>query len=300
MTPHKIAVFGVPSAAGARGAGMERAPFALREAGLLERLRALGLRVVNLSDLSLFPFRDDPANPKRRNLEVAACAARAAADEMTRAIPEGFTLILGGDCSLTPGTVAGARKALGQPVGLVYLDADADLNTPETTPSGCLNGMALALALGRGPLELTSAGGDPPALHGDHVALLGYRALDPGERPAIGGLGLALPAVAVRKLGMHTASALALDAVNNDDGPILVHLDVDVIDPGEMAAKDTVTPGEGLTMQELSDLLTALLASRRVVALQLTEFNPERDPDGAIAARLVEILTRAIARHFRS
>jgi arginase len=279
---------------------MERAPFALREAGLLERLRAQGLRVVNLSDLSLFPFREDTEHPRQRNVEVAACAARAAADEMTRAIPEGFTLILGGDCSLTPGTVGGARKALGQPVGLVYLDADADLNTPETTPSGCLNGMALALALGRGPLELAASGGELPAVIGDHVAMVGYRALDPGERPALGALGLALPAVAARKLGMHAASALAFEAVNNGDGPILVHLDVDVIDPAEMPAKDTLTPGQGLTLQELSDLLTALLASPRVIALQLTEFNPERDPDGAMAARLVDLLTRAVARHFRS
>ena len=296
----KVAVFGVPSAAGARGAGMDGAPLALREAGLLEKLRALGLRVVNLSDLSLFPFREDPGRPKQRNVEIVACAARAAADEMTRALAEGFTVVLGGDCTLTAGTVAGAKKALGQPVGLVYLDADADLNTPDTTPSGYLDGMALALALGRGPFEVASAGGEPPAVSGDHVALVGFRALDPGERAGIGLLGLALPAVAAHKLGMHTTAALALEAVNNGDGPILVHLDVDLIDPAEMPAKDTLTPGKGLTWQEASDLVTALLASPRVVALQVTEYNPARDPGGACAARLVDLVTRAVARHFRS
>jgi arginase len=300
MPAHKVAVFGVPSAAGARSAGMERGPFALREAGLLERLRGLGLRVVNLSDLSLFPFRDDPERPRQRNVEVAACAARAAADEMPRALAEGFTVVLGGDCSLTAGTVAGARNALGQPVGLVYLDADADLNTPETTPSGFLNGMALALALGRGPYDVAAAGGEPPAALPDHVALVGFRALDPGERPALGALGLGLPAVAARKLGMRTTSALALEAVNNGDGPILVHLDVDLIDPAEMPAKATLTPGEGLSFEEASDLVTALLASPRVVALQVTEYDPERDEGGACAARLVELVTRAVARHFRS
>ena len=299
MSAGKVAVFGVPSAAGGRGPGMERAPFALREAGLLDRLRRLGLRVVNLSDLSLFPFRDDPDHPRQRNAEVAACAARAAADEMTRALAEGFTLVLGGDCSLTLGTLSGARQALGQPVGLVFLDADADLNTPDTTPSGYLNGMSLALALGLGPEELAVACGVAPAVDPDHVALVGYRALDPGERGRLGHLGLALPAQAARRLGMRTTAALALDGVGNSDGPVLVHFDVDVIDPSEMPAKDALTPGEGLSWGEASDLLTALLASPRVVALQLAEYNPERDPGAACAARLVELLARAVGRHFR-
>src|SRR6185295_20271202 len=98
MAGHKVAVFGVPTAAGGRGPGVERAPFALRAAGLLSSLKALGATVVNLSDLSLFPYRDDPEHPRARNAEVVACALRATADEMTRALPEGFTLVLGGDC----------------------------------------------------------------------------------------------------------------------------------------------------------------------------------------------------------
>ena len=300
MASGKVAVFGVPTAAGARGAGTSRAPFFLREAGLLEALRAAGPRVVQLSDLSLFPFQHDAAHPRARNLGVAACAARAAADEMGRALAEGFTLVLGGDCSLLTGTLAGARAALGKPVGVVFVDADADLNTPETTPSGYLNGMALALALGRGPWEIAAAGGEPPALLPEHAALIGYRALDPGEREAIGALGLALPAAAARKLGMRATPALALDAIENDDGPVLVHLDVDVIDPAEMPAKDSLTPGEGLSLAETADLITALVASDRVVALELCEFSPDRDPQGVHARAIVEMLARAVARRFRA
>lgn len=300
MPAGKMAVFGVPTGAGGRSQGIARAPLVLREEGLLQALRAAGPRVVNLSDLSLFPFKEDPEHPRCRNTELAACAARAAADETTRALGEGFTLVLGGDCSLLAGTLGGARKALGQDVGLVVLDADADLNTPETTPSGFLDGMALALALGRGAAELATAGGPSPAVRPEHVALLGYRALDPGEREALGDLGLALPAKAARQLGMRTSAALALDAVENADGPILVHLDVDVIGPGEMPAKDVLTPGEGLSLAEASDLLAALLASPRVVALELAEYNPDLDPERACARRLVELLARAVARRFRS
>ena len=134
----KVAVFGVPSAAGARAGGIERAAFVLREAGLLDALRGTGARVVNLSDLSMFPYRDDPGHPTARNAEVVACAVRATADEMTRAVREGFTIVIGGDCTLIVGALAGARAALGHPVGVVYIDADADLNTPETSPSGYL------------------------------------------------------------------------------------------------------------------------------------------------------------------
>jgi arginase len=294
----KVAVFGVPSAAGARAAGAERAAFVLREAGLLDALRATGARVVNLSDLSLFPFRADPEHPTARNAEVVACALRATADEMTRALREGFTIVVGGDCTLTVGALAGARAALGRPVGVVYVDADADLNTPETTPSGFLAGMALSLALGRGPKELIAPLGTAPVLDPDHAALVGFRGLDPGERNTIGDLGLALPALAARRIGMRVAAALALDAIANDEGPVLVHLDVDAIDYAEMPVKDAMD-GAGLTVAEVSDLLTALAGSPRVVGFHIAEFNPARDPDGVHARKVIALLVRAVTRRMR-
>jgi arginase len=300
MPGGKVAVFGVPTAAGSQAAGLENGPFALREAGLLRALKSGGATVVNLSDLSLFPYRPDPERPKARNASGVACAVRATGDETTRALAEGFTVVLGGDCTLVVGTVAGARAALGQAVGLVYLDANADLNTPDTSPSGLLGGMALAMALGRGPSEVATAAGEPPAVRGEHVALLGYRQLDGSERRALGHLGLALPAEAMKRLGMRVAAALALDAVENDDGPIVVHLDVDVIDPAEMPAKASVTPGGGLSLSEASDLVTALLASPRVVALEVVEYLPERDPDRSCARALIDLIARAVERHLRS
>jgi arginase len=299
VPPSKIAVFGVPTAAGGRRASVADAPFRLREAGLLEALRAVGPRVVNLSDLSLFPFREDPDHPKARNTEGVACAVRAAADEMTRALAEGFTVVLGGDCTLAAGVAAGTRRFLGQPPGIVFIDADADLNTPDTTPSGFLHGMALSLALGEGPPDVVAATGPVPAVAPEHVALVGFRALDPGERPRIGRLGLALPAGAARRIGVRTAAALALDAVENGDGPVIVHLDVDVIDPKEMPAKHQAVPGPGLSFDEASDLVAALAASPRVVALEICEYAPDIDPGLATGRRLVELLTRAVARHLK-
>lgn len=290
----KIAVLGVPSAAGAGGPGSERAAFALREAGLLEALRGAGARVVNLSDLSLFPWRADVEHPRARNLALAACAAQATADEMLRALAEGFTLLIGGDCSLVAGSAGGASRALGRAVGLVYLDADLDLNTPETTPSGNLNGMAVAAALGRGAPELASASGAPSLLP-EHVAILGYRAVDPGERAPLRELALTRSADEVRARGAARAAADALAAIGNDGGPLLVHLDVDVIDASELGAKATLTPGPGLRWADIEALLVTLLHSPRIAVLEVCEFNPSFDPDGASARKLVGLLTKAVA-----
>lgn len=299
MAPPKIAVFGVPSAAGARGPGMERAAFALREAGLLPAL-SRHARVVNLSDLSLFPWRDDPEHPRARNAAVAACAARAAGDEMTRALQEGFTIVIGGDCALLPGTAGGTRRAVGREIGLVHVDANADLNTPATTPSGQLDGMALALALGRGLPELTGAGGPPPAVRPEHVALVGFRELDPGEVAPARELALALSADDVRARGVRGAAEVALAAIRNRDGPVFVHFDVDVLDPDAMPAKDTFTPGRGLEWVEVQTLLTTLVGSPRVVALEVCEFNPSKDVAGHAARRLVELLDHVVAARVAS
>jgi arginase len=251
--------------------------------------------VVNLSDLSLFPFHPDDAHPRARNAEVVACAVRATADEMTRALAEGFTIAIGGDCTLAAGAAAGATRALGGAVGLVWVDANADLNTPETSPSGFLSGMALALALGRGPAGVLPEGG---AVDPAHVALLGFRQLDPAERTALGDLGLAVPADALHRLGMRVGAALALESIDNADGPVVVHLDVDAIDYTEMPVKPSADGG--LTIAEVSDLLTALLASPRVVALHVGEFVPAKDPDGVHARKVIDLLARAVARKVKA
>jgi arginase len=98
---------------------------------------------------------------------------------------------------------------------------------------------------------------------------------------------------------MRVVAALALESVENEDGPLLVHLDVDIIDPSEMPAKDYVTAGPGLTLEEASDLLTALLASPRVIALEVAGFQPEEDPEGTCARRVVELVARAVGRRLR-
>jgi arginase len=296
LTPKpKIAVVGVPAAGAARGPGVARGPLALRDQGLLRALAADGTRVVNLSDLSLFPYREDPDHPRARNAEVVACAVRTAADEMTRALAEGFTLVLGGDCSIVTGTLGGARAHFGAELGLIYVDAHADLHTPETTLSGYLQGMALALATGRGPQEVTEAYAPGPAVAPGRVALLGVREWEPGEPEAGKSLALTLSAADLQSEGMASGAERALSAVGT--GPVLVHLDVDVIRLEEMPAVEVATGGGGLTALEAAELLRTLLASPRVVALEVVQYDPDRDPDGRCARTIVDLIASALARH---
>jgi arginase len=290
----KVAVVGVPTAAAARGSGVERGPFVLREHGLLQALAADGTRVVNLSDLSLFPYRPDDEHPRARNSGVVSCAVRAAADETTRALAEGFMLMLGGDATIVVGAVAGARARLGIPVGLVYVDAHADLHTPETTLSGYLQGMTVALALGRGVEGVSRAYAPIPATEASRVALLGVRDWEPGEREAAHGLALVLTAEEVEARGAGPAAAAALAEV---PGPIVVHFNVDVVRLEEMPAVEIPTPGGGLTFLEAAELLRGLLSSPRVVALVVTQYDPSKDPERRLASRLVDLLASSLARH---
>jgi arginase len=292
MRPGKIAVYGVPTAAATREPGLERASWVLRQEGLLGALRAKGATVVHLSDLSLFPYRPDPEHPREHNVPVVACAVRTGADEMTRALDDGFAVLLGGDCTMGAAAAMGVSRKMGRPVGTVWLDADADLNTPETTISGNLEGMALALALGRGSAEVTAVSAEP-ATRADRVALLGYRVLDEGERRPVGELGLALELAALRAQGMREAAARALAVAARDGAPVVVHLDVDVLEPSELPARNHVTPG-GLTRAELRELLAALVSDPRVVALSVAGYNPEKDADRSSARALVGLLADAL------
>ena len=200
--------------------------------------------------------------PATRRWSRARC--KTAADEMTRAMAEGFTVVLGGDCTLVAGVVAGARRHLGQEVGPRVSGRRC---RPQHTRNDTLGVPARHGPRPR-PGPRTCGGGRrrgtaSPICSPTTSSLVGFRALDPAERAPLGDLGLALPAHPARRLGMTAAAAPALDGVGNGEGPIVVHVDVDVIDPKDMPAKAVLAPGEALGFDEVSDLLTRILASPR-------------------------------------
>src|SRR6202011_6292463 len=160
---------------GAHGPGQEKAPSALRQAGLLGALREAGLEVEDLGDLPVARFTPDAANRKRQSQSRVVKVARQVAESVARAVElELVPLVLGGDCTITLGVVAGLLRQ--QPdLGLIYFDGDADLTTPETTHSGIFDSMGMAHMIGEGDPELAHLGPRFPLLPQDRIALFGFQ-----------------------------------------------------------------------------------------------------------------------------
>jgi len=289
----KIALFGVPSSAGARRTGQEMAPAALRAAGLLHRLERSALDVVDLGDLPAEAFRPDPSSPRAQNVSAALRVAIGVAEQVDSAVAGGrMPLVLGGDCSLSLGVVAGLRRHYPR-LGLLYFDGDLDLNTPRTTTSGILDGMVLAHLLGRGVPELARIGSESTALPEDRIVLFGFDTasgwVDPPELDALQSAAMPkYPLERVRADVEGAAREALRDLESRSDG-FLVHFDVDVTD---LPAADVPHP-RGLDLDAALAALQMFVRSPRCAGVAVTEFNADDDPDGSQAERLADGLARA-------
>jgi arginase len=295
MPMSRLAVIGVPSSAGGRRTGQEGAPAALRAAGLLERLRAKGLDVEDLGDLPSVSYRPDPEHPRQQNLALVVEVARQAAVRVDQAVASRrLPLVLGGDCSLSLGVIAGLLRHHPR-LGLLYFDGDVDLNTPDTTRSGIFDGMVIAHALGRGAPQLAGIGPRRPLLDEEDIALFGFDAesgwIDPPELEALEGSRMArYPLARVREDPMATAREAWLRLESRADA-ILVHFDVDVMD---VSAVDVPHPG-GLDAESTFAALRVFVGAPTCAGLVVTELNAELDPDGSEAVSLVDGLAEALA-----
>lgn len=295
MSMSSVALIGVPSSAGGRRTGQEMGPAAFRRAGLLQRLGDAGLDVADFGDLPPVCFHPDPDHPQQQNLALVAGVARQVDGQINRALREGRApLVLGGDCSLSLGVIAGMLRHHAR-LGLVYFDADLDLNTPQTTLSGVFDGMVLAHALGRGAPRLTGIGPRQPMLSEENIALFGYDVesgwIDPHEIDALATTRMArFPLDRVRE-SPATAAREALRGLHGLSDAILVHFDIDVTD---LPAVDVPHPG-GLDADSAFAALNVLVADPKCAGLVVTELNAELDPDGSCAERLVTGLVSALA-----
>lgn len=233
---HAWTIVGTPSGAGACGVGQDQALGALREAGLLDALQQAGADVEDLGDSPVIPWRPDRAMPQARNLAAVADAVQSTTARTADALDNSDlrrVLVLGGDCTVGIGTIAGALHALGD-VTVVYFDLHYDLNTPTTAADGALDWMGLAHMLGTDGTEpgLTDAAGPNPLLTPDQVVLFGQspRHATRFERSEVERLGLAhTPLESVRTDREGTAREVLRSAEARAD-PYLIHLDVDVVD----------------------------------------------------------------------
>ncbi len=295
-----IALVGAPTSIGIKpyDDGTQRrldlGPAVLRDEGLVDRLGAR-----DLGDVLPPPYVDFDRPPGRpRNEEGVAHYSRSLADRVRAAREDdGFVLVLGGDCSIVLGALLGARPPAGR-VGLVYIDAHGDFATPETSRTGSVASMCLALAVGRGdsPLARLAPGG--PLVRPEDLVVIGRR--DDGGDFYYGqdvlraGPMLDLPNDAVRASGVPAAAAAALErlAASQVDG-FWIHVDADVIDPSVMPAVDSPEP-DGLLLDDLAGLLAPMVDHPKALGLELTIYDPKLDPDRSCAARLAQVLERVL------
>ena len=181
MAP-RFELIGVPTSAGAHGPGQEKAPAALREAGLVEALRAVGLDLEVGGDLPVTLFQPDAEHRKQQSVDRVAAVATQVAGRIEARDRGRIPLVIGGDCTITLGVISGLLRGMPDDLGLLYLDGDIDLNTPATTRSGILDGMGIAHVIGLADDALTAIGPQQPLLPDERILLFGY---DPAEQEAI-------------------------------------------------------------------------------------------------------------------
>jgi arginase len=292
-----LTVLGVPSSIGARNTGTEKAPGALRGAGLLQGLAARGHSVRDAGDQETTPYLpdDNPSHKKRQNLEGVIRMAKALAPRVESVLREGrIPLVLGGDCTVALGSLAGAVRARGE-MGLAYFDRDAELNTPQSTPSGILDGMVIAHLLGRGEPALALPDGSSPLLRPGKLALLGVERFDPQEIPFYEALpALRIPGPEVWKMGGAKAAEEVLIRLASGDDRFWIHCDLDVLDGTEIPAVDFPAPG-GISLVQMEVILARLTGAAGFTGLEITNFNPDKDPGGATARRVVDLLSVGLA-----
>lgn len=298
-------LIGVPSSAGAHAPGQEKAPEHLRHAGLVHRLEAMQIRVIDHGDLPRVRFQPDRAHRRQQNATAVLEAATRVAELVDQAVGRRETLlVLGGDCTIELGVLSGVLRHE-ENLGLLYFDANTDLNIPVSASGGFLDWMGMAHILGEpGSVEaLSHIGPRFPLLSDDQVLFFGYvpAELTPWEQTVFARRGLRGYA-ADEVVGRAREAALSAVAdLEKRFERFLIHFDVDVIDFLDFPIADFPQPNAVLTFQEAMDCLEVFVGSPKCMGLTITELNPDHaDEDGVLVATFVERLADALANTDRS
>ena len=281
---------------GASRRGVDMGPSAVRYTDLRDRLEKLGHVVEDSGNVSV-PFREDAARGAQRGAKFLGAITDVCTDVASRtraALEQGqFPVVLGGDHALAAGSIAGAAAHLaarGERLGVLWVDAHGDLNTPGSSRSGNVHGMPLAALLGHGDTAMSSIAGAGPALQPTDVALVGLRDLDQAERTHIRRWGLsAFTMRALDERGVRLVMEEAIAIATRGTGGIWVSFDMDVIDPDEAPGVGTAVPG-GITYREAHLAMEMLADTGKLLGLDVVEVNPvldERNRTAEIAAELI-------------
>ena len=293
--PKKIALIGAPSSAAAFLPGSEKAPAALRAAGLVERLQGAGFEVIDYGDCAPRLFADDEEHRRARNLPAIVAGLNDLKVHTEVAMKSGaLVLVLGGDCAQSIGLLTGARRYY-KHINLLWFDRDADLNTPASTPSGRIDGMVVAHIIGRGAPELVRFWGETPLVREPDVTLFGITRLDPPEQEFLSKSPLRhVSAEAIAAKGANAAATEALNLMHADTREFVLHLDLDVLSQEDFPPVNVPASG-GLGFDAVRDALREFARSKNLLGLDVAQYNPDKDPDGANAKKIVDLLVEALA-----
>lgn len=296
MAARGLNVIGAPSSAGAYAPGQEKAPAAFRRHGLIDALARPDRPVRDLGDTPAFRWKPDAAQPMAMNVEAVAGTGRAVADMVAKSLAEDHAvLVLGGDCTVELGTIAGALRT-GASVGLVYVDFDADLNPPAQS-DGALDwtGVAHLLDLPGTEPMLSGLGPRQPMLAPEDVLLFATENLTPGEKRTVADRGIAMIGMEEAHADPSAAAGRAALWASRFD-VLAVHLDIDVLSFTHFPIAENTRRCDGLRLDELSVVLPQLLALPNWRTLTVTEVNPDHAPDEAKTfLTLVRLFADALA-----
>jgi len=297
----KIRIIGVPMDLGASRRGVDMGPSALRVAGLQSRLKQLGRQVEDVGNISVPQPEEQPYGEKKaRYLEEISQTCKSLAEMVRKALDEDMLpLVLGGDHSIAVGTVAGAAAHFhkkGKRIGVIWLDAHGDMNTPESSPSGNVHGMPLASIMGVGPAELTDLAGVKPMVEPRNVSLVGIRDLDSKERRFAKESGVHVFTMRdIDERGMREVMAEAIRFATDDTAGIAVSLDMDFVDPSDAPGVGTPVRG-GVTYREAHLALEMIADSKSMVSFELVEINPVIDLHNTTAILGVELILSGLGK----
>jgi arginase len=291
----QIDIIGVPIDLGADRRGVDMGPSAIRYANLHQKLKELGYTLEDKGNIEV-PILEtcQITDPRLKYLDCIIPMGRRIAGEVATSIQGGhFPLVLGGDHSLSVGSIRGAAKY--KKLGVIWVDAHADFNTAETTPSGNIHGMPLAALCGLGDPRLVCLWDEtPPVIDPKRVAVIGARDLDPGEKRNLREAGVLVQSMEqIDRIGMVSALEKALERISRDVDGIYVSFDMDALDPRHAPGVGTPVSG-GLTFREAHLACEVIAETGKLVGMDIVEVNPILDVQNQTALLAVEFIRSAL------
>lgn len=297
----KVAVISVSIDLGAGRRGVDMGPSALRIAGLTSTVESLGYDVMEVGTVTACgPETVSQGESNAKYLDEIVRVCKEAGAMTLLGLEKGcFPLILGGDHSLSAGSSAGVAahyRERGESIGLLWVDAHTDMNTPETTPSGNVHGMSLAALIGRGPRVLSDLMGPGPALRAEHVVVIAARDLDVREKEAVREVGVRVITMSeIDERGLNDCIDEALERLTDGTAGFHVSLDLDSIDPLRAPGVGTPVAG-GLTYREAHLICEKIAGTGRLLGLEVVELNPVQDLENRTATLAVGLVASALGK----